>query len=103
MSRRLLNELLSEFENCSSGSGRVNDQILFNELIDKDPTWVSHIYPLPEALFLIGLGYKILLPTAPSAALMHGALRPCTFHANWTIGLKNKRALMIQTGTWLLN
>jgi hypothetical protein len=34
---------------------------------------------------------------------MHGELNPFTFHANWTTGLNNKRALMAQTGTWLLN
>jgi len=34
---------------------------------------------------------------------MHGELNPFTFHANWTTRLNNKRALMAQAGTWLLN
>jgi hypothetical protein len=33
---------------------------------------------------------------------MHDRLAPFTFHANWTMGLENKRRLMRQTGTWLV-
>jgi hypothetical protein len=101
VSRRLLDELSSKCEYRISESRALNDQQLLRELVSKDPSWVSQIYPLPESLFLNGLGYKTLLATAPPAALMEGLLAPFTFHANWTIGLNNKRALLMQTGTWL--
>jgi Nucleotide-diphospho-sugar transferase len=102
-SRRLLDELLLEHETRQTGSLPLDEQIVCDALVTKDPSWVSQIFPLPETLFLNGLSYKALLADPPSAAPMHGALTPFTFHANWTTGLRNKRALMVQTGTWLLN
>ena len=54
------------------------------------------------ATFLNGLSYRGMLKSPEPAAPMFGALMPFTFHANWTMGLNNKRALMVQTGTWLL-
>jgi hypothetical protein len=51
---------------------------------------------------LNGLGYRNLVNDPASLATMHGRLEPFVFHANWTVGLANKRALMSQTGTWLL-
>jgi len=57
---------------------------------------------LSEGLFVNGLGYRSLLDRPAAVAPLHGRLEPFVFHANWTIGLENKRELMKQTGTWLL-
>jgi hypothetical protein len=102
VSRRFLDEVLSEHDNRLSGSAAVDEQLVSDAVVMRDPDWIEQIYPLPEALFLNGLGYKALLSNLSPAAPMHGALAPFTFHANWTTGLENKRALMVQTGTWLL-
>jgi hypothetical protein len=102
ISRRFLDEVLSEHDNRPSGSAAVDEQFVGDAVVMKDPSWVSQIYPLPEGLFLNGLSYKGLLPNPSPPGPISGALAPFTFHANWTTGLENKRALMQQTGTWLL-
>jgi hypothetical protein len=58
---------------------------------------------LSEGLFINGLGYRNLLDKPAAVAPLHGRLEPFVFHANWTVGLENKRKLMKQTGTWLLD
>jgi hypothetical protein len=100
--RRLLDELLAEHDSRQPGEAVLDEQAACDALFARDPSWMSQVYPLPESLFLNGLGYRGLAQ-APSALVpMHGALAPFIFHANWTTGLENKRALMKQTGTWLL-
>ncbi len=101
-SQRLFDLMLAEYDNRPPGSAPIDEQITCDELIAQDLGWISHIYPLPEALFLNGLSYKSLLSEPAPAATLQGALAPFTFHANWTKSVENKRALMKQTGTWLL-
>jgi hypothetical protein len=81
----------------------LDEQVVCNAIVAEDPSWISQIYSLPEGLFLSGLSFRGLLAEPAAAAPMHGELTPFTFHANWTTGLNNKRALMAQAGTWLLN
>lgn len=100
--RRLLDELLAVYDNRRPGEATLDEQATCDALFTRDPRWMSVIYPLPEGLFLNGLSYRALLQAPSATAPMHGALSPFTFHANWTTGLENKRALMKQTGTWLL-
>jgi len=100
--QRLLNELLAGHDNRPPGAEPLDEQAACEALFTQDPGWMSRVYPLPEALFLNGLSYRGLLPPPAAAVPMHGALTPFAFHANWTAGLENKRALMMQTGTWLL-
>jgi hypothetical protein len=99
--RRFLDEVLAQDARHPTDGARADEQAACDALLTRDPGRMSQIFPLPEALFLNGLSYRGLLPLS-AAASMHGALAPFTFHANWTMGLKNKRALMEQTGTWLL-
>lgn len=101
--RSLLNELLRRRDHRPAHAAEFDDQATCCALVAEDPSWMSKVYPLPEGLFINGLGYKGLLKGEPPAAPLQGELSPFTFHANWTVGLENKRALMRQTGTWLLN
>ena len=101
--RSLLNELLRRRDNRPPNSTELDDQGTCCALLAEDPSWISKAYPLSEGLFVNGLGYKGLLTSEPPAAPLQGELAPFTFHANWTVGLENKRALMRQTGTWLLD
>jgi hypothetical protein len=96
---QLLDVLLGEQDGQPSDR-RLDEQNVWDMMVTRDPTLLRYIHPLSEGLFLNGLGYRNLLGDFASAAIMQGALEPFAFHANWTVGLANKRALMSQTGTW---
>lgn len=81
---------------------RLDDQAACQRMIENDPAWLRDIYCLPEALFLNGLGYRTLQNAGEPLCRMEGELRPFVFHANWTIGIENKRKLLAGTGNWLL-
>jgi hypothetical protein len=99
---QLLDTMLSEHDARPTDDPSVDEQSALDAIISRDPTWLRHIHLLSEGLFLNGLGYRNLVQEPASLATMHGRLEPFVFHANWTVGLANKRALMSQTGTWLL-
>jgi Nucleotide-diphospho-sugar transferase len=96
-------DALIEFNSAQLDSdNRLDDQVACQQLIEKDLTWLHDIYCLPEALFLNGLGYRNLQNDAAGPCPMEGELLPFLFHANWTVGIDNKRKLLTSTGTWLL-
>ena len=72
-------------------------------MIVNDPGILGNVYLLPEALFVNGIGYRQLMNEPAAAVPLQGEVEPFVFHANWTVGLANKRQLMAQTGTWLLD
>jgi len=102
VTQQLLDTMLSEHDARPPDRPLVDEQSALDAIITRDPTWLRHIHLLSEGLFLNGLGYRNLVKDPASLATMHGRLEPFVFHANWTVGLANKRALMSQTGTWLL-
>lgn len=102
VTERLFDALLAAHAQRPPDSPTLDEQATCDALIAADHDWLRQIYPLPEGLFLNGLGYRSLIADRAPAATMHGVLAPFTFHANWTIGLENKRSLMCRTGTWLL-
>ena len=81
---------------------RLDDQAACQWLIEQDGAWLRDIFCLPESLFLNGLGYRNLQQSNEPACPMEGELSPFVFHANWTIGIENKRNLLAGTGTWLV-
>ena len=100
---RLFDALLQARDAQPADGLFVNQQEFCDAWISADPSWLRQIYQLPEGLFLNGLSYRHLIADPHASATMLGALKPFTFHANWTTGLAAKRALMRQTGTWLLD
>ncbi len=94
-----LDALLAQWRPGDDG-GVNDDQTACQQMIEREPAWLRDIYLLPESLFANGLFYRNLQagPTAPIA--MEGRLQPFLFHANWTIGLDNKRALLAAAGCW---
>jgi hypothetical protein len=78
----------------------IDDQTACQRMIQRDPAWLNDIYLLPETLFANGLGYRNLEDSASAPAPMQDELRPFVFHANWTIGLDNKRKLLAAAGCW---
>ncbi len=99
----LLDTMLRQYDERPAGHPLVDEQNTLDAMITRDPGWLRHIHLLSEGLFVNGLGYRNLLKAPAPLVTMHGALEPLIFHANWTVGLANKRALMTQTGTWLLS
>lgn len=96
-------DALLEFHSAQLGSDDVDDdQAAAQHLIEDDITWLRDIYPLPEMLFPNGLGYRNLLNADAGPCRIEGELMPFVFHANWTVGIENKRKLLASTGTWLL-
>ena len=79
----------------------LDDQVASQKLIEDDISWLRDIYFLPETLFLNGLGFRSLQNVDQNPCPMEGELQPFVFHANWTVGIDNKRKLLVATGTWL--
>jgi hypothetical protein len=97
-----LDTMLRVYEARPAAAPLVDEQDTLNAMITQDPNLLEHVYLLPEGLFVNGLGYRNLLDRPAAVTPMLGRLEPFVFHANWTVGLVNKRKLMAQTGTWLL-
>ena len=72
-------------------------------MITKNSGLLGNVHLLSEELFVNGIGHRNLLSEPVAVTPMHGKLEPFVFHANGTMGLANKRKLMVQTGTWLLD
>lgn len=81
----------------------IDDQAACQQLIDRDPAWLNHIYLLPEALFLNGLGYRNAQHREMPPVRMEGELQPFMFHANWTINLDSKRELLAAARCWFMD
>jgi hypothetical protein len=97
-------DALIDFHSTQIGNDiRIDDQAACQRMIENDATWLHDIYCLPEALFLNGLGYRTLQNAAEPPCRMEGELMPFVFHANWTIGMENKRKLLASTGNWLIH
>jgi len=74
------------------------DQAVFNLLVARSHDFEQKIFALSELLFASGL-----LAGAISAKALEGKVNPIIFHANWTVGLANKRRLLRETGNWLVD
>jgi Nucleotide-diphospho-sugar transferase len=80
--------------------GNLTDQELFNRFVRERPDAMRDIFPLPEALFANGLLYRALRPGQKARGLLIEEAEPFVFHANWTIGIENKRRLLKEAGAW---
>jgi len=99
----LLDAMLGDFDSRGPDQPPVDEQNTLDAMITRDPALLGSIHLLSKGLFVNGLGYRNLLGETAAVATMHGNLEPFVFHANWTVGLANKRTLMAQTRTWLLD
>lgn len=99
---KLFDTMLADYDSRSPGQPSIDEQNTLDAMITKTPGLLVDIHLLSEGLFVNGIGYRHLLTEPPAAAPLQGKLEPFVFHANWTVGLANKRELMKQTGTWLL-
>ena len=75
-----------------------NDQEVFNMLVAGSQGLVHRIFGLSEILFPNGL-----MAGAIASKVLEGKINPIIFHANWTVGIANKRLLLQRTGNWLID
>ena len=82
---------------------QAHDQIVFNDVVVRNPRLITSIFPLSEILFANGLLARSMAPPAGGelAKLTTGEADPMIFHANWTIGLASKQRLLELTGNWI--
>ena len=79
---------------------RLEDQATIQQLIDDGHAPLDDVFFLPEALFPVGVSHALMAPDRHDPVPLRGSVEPFVFHANWTIGTDNKRALLEATGTW---
>jgi hypothetical protein len=95
----LIDRLIAAYSRDPIG---LHDQELFNQIVRVDPRALKTIFPLPEALFTNGLLHAHISAAPNDGVVMFGRVEPFIFHANWTIGLENKRRLLMHAGAWLV-
>jgi nucleotide-diphospho-sugar transferase len=81
-------------------NGSASDQAVFNRLVASSNDLLYRIHGLSELLFANGLN-----ATRPSdnRDILVQTADPMIIHANWTIGLENKRLLLQRGGNWLID
>ena len=75
-------------------------QMLLNRIVEENPRYLFNIFPLPEALFANGLLHSAIATKDVNPSNLVSLLQPFTFHANFTIGIENKRNLLRRIGMW---
>lgn len=100
MTRKLINNHIARY----NPAGEIDDQTLFRELLIERPRWGRKVFPLPESLFPCGLLLDRMgdLQDTSKSIAMADTLRPFVVHANWTVGIENKRRLLKKAGAWLI-
>lgn len=99
---RLVDRFVEAIDESRAENHAVSDQKLLREIILQDPKLLGSIFPLPEGLFASGLLDRAVCLRGQKRHVMASALRPYIFHANWTIGLENKRLLLKEANAWFL-
>jgi hypothetical protein len=77
-----------------------DDQDIFNRLVASSNDLLYRIHGLSELLFANGLNAN---KTSDNHDILIANVRPMIFHANWTIGVENKRLLLQRGGNWLID
>jgi hypothetical protein len=94
--------LLDDLKKASLSNPTINDQKIFRAVVVHNEL-VQRIFALSELQFANGLLARALEPRDEAIENFPvKPLDPIIFHANWTVGLKNKRLLLERTGNWLL-
>jgi hypothetical protein len=100
---RWLTELQAVHKQNLQKNPSIHDQTVFNRLLVQHPDLVRRLYPLSECTFAVGLFAPALALKDPDLlALASHRLDPMIFHANWAIGLAQKKVMLERTGNWLL-
>ena len=102
-SHQLLDSLIELQIEVSEIDATFHDQFVFNTLVDRNVDLVNNIFPLSEILFANGLAAKLMTTSDPALEQIQMVQpQPMIFHANCTVGLRNKKKMLQKTGNWLL-
>jgi glycosyltransferase involved in cell wall biosynthesis len=102
-SRKLIDSLIELQISIAEINPAFDDQLVFNDLVDRNVDLVKNIFPLSEILFANGLSAKSMA-TSDNVLEQIQTIQPTPFifHANCTIGLENKKKMLQRTGNWFL-
>ena len=103
LSRKLIDSLIELQISIAQTNPAFDDQLVFNDLVDRNVDLVKNIFPLSEILFANGLSAKSMA-TSDNVLEQIQTIQPTPFifHANCTIGLENKKKMLQRTGNWFL-
>ena len=102
-SHRLLNSLTNLHSHFIQTNPEYHDQTVINHLIQSSPYLLTNIFSLSELLFANGMSASLLsVSDSELSSIQSGQPNPMIFHANWTVGLQNKRYMLQKTGNWLI-
>lgn len=101
-SRDLLDFMIRLHTEKAASEPSLNDQDLFNRVVAQTPQMLGNIFPLPELVFANGAAATLMRPETELAKLQVYRADPVLFHANFTVGVENKKKLLQATGNWLL-
>jgi hypothetical protein len=95
----LLEKLEKSYPEIAKNEPNAGDQSMFNAIIARSEGSIHHVYGLGEQQFANGL-------MADALDVYDGRLpklNAMIFHANWVVGLENKRLLLERTGNWFID
>jgi hypothetical protein len=102
-SHRLLDSLTNLHSHFIQTNPEYHDQTILNHLIQSSPYLLTNIFSLSELLFANGMSASLLSISDPELSpIQSGQHSPMIFHANWTVGLQNKKYMLQKTGNWFL-
>ena len=102
-SHRLLDSLTNLHSHFIQTNPEYHDQTVINHLIQSSPYLFTNIFPLSELLFANGMSASLMSVSDPELSpIQSGQPNPMIFHANWTVGLQNKKYMLQRTGNWLI-
>ena len=102
-SHRLLDSLTNLHSHFIQTNPEYHDQTVINYLIQSSPYLLASIFSLSELLFANGMSASLMSVSDPELLpIQSGQPSPMIFHANWTVGLQNKRYMLQKTGNWLI-
>ena len=100
----LLHELERTYPELIKTKQQADDQSIFNGVIAGSEYMIHRVFGLSEQLFANGLmAGAIASHEDQSEEVVLRRIDAMIFHANWTIGLENKRLLLARTGNWLID
>ncbi|MBI2311662.1 MAG: hypothetical protein HYU77_04070 [Betaproteobacteria bacterium] len=98
----LLQSLVKVHMTMLKAKPEIHDQQVFNALVSRNLKLMKNIFPLSEAVFPNGLLARFFTRQDPELGKLFDArIQHAIFHANFTVGLDNKRKMLEITGNWL--
>ena len=103
ISHQILDSLIKLHSSVAQTNPEFHDQIIFNNLIYANPDLIKKIFFLSETRFACGLSAKLMSASDEMIeSIQTGQPAPIIFHANWTVGLLNKKLMLQRTNNWFI-